>query len=185
MQLKGLHFVRKRQKSHFCATTAEWRRLAPVVLSLQRANFALQREDNEVAKKRFWGKAFFIGPESDLCLALSVTHCSCWDLKNVTLACEHANSKLGPQSSSPKESSNQTNCWSLVQILKIIFLLWKYLFGKDLGVECCQERRQDGWMNPSRDFDNWIWSRFWRWIRCYLKQLLWWKKPTPWAFATF
>ena len=49
-------------------------------------------------------------------------------------------------------------------------LLWKYLFGKDLGVECCQERRQDGWMNPSRDFDNWIWSRFWRWIRCYLKQ---------------
>ena len=122
----------------------------------------LQRKDFE--------EKHFIGLKSDLCLALSVTHCSCWDLTNVTLACEHANSKLGPKSSSPKESSNQTNCWSLVQILKIIFLLWKYLFGKDLGVECCQERRQDGWMNPSRDFDSWIWSRFWRWIRCYLKQ---------------
>ena len=131
----------------------------------------LQRKDFE--------EKHFIGLKSDLCLALSVTHCSCRDLTNVTLACEHANSKLGPKSSSPKESSNQTNCWSLVQILKIIFLLWKYLFGKDLGVECCQERRQDGWMNPSRDFDNWIWSRFWHWIRCYFKAVTLVKEPYP------
>ena len=102
-------------------------------------------------------KSIFIRPKSDLCLALSVTHCSCWDLTNVTMACEHANSKL--KSSSPEESSDQTSCWSLVQIFEIIFLLWKYLFGQDLGVECCPSSsswKASRWIDEPQ-------SRFWGW----------------------
>ena len=36
----------------------------------------------------------FIGPESDHCLPLSVTHCCLVNLIDVTLACEDSNSKL-------------------------------------------------------------------------------------------
>ena len=47
-----------------------------------------------------------------------------WDLTDITLVCEDANLKYGTQGcprqkSLHAKSTNQTSCWSLVQILKI------------------------------------------------------------------
>ena len=45
-------------------------------------------------------KSIFIGPKSNHCLALSVSHSSCWDLTDVTLVCEYDEQNqadIGPQ----------------------------------------------------------------------------------------
>ena len=78
-----------------------------------------------------WTQFFlFIGPESDYCLPLSLTHSCLVDLISVTLACGDGNSKLVEVVTVVEVDDGKHVDNSLVQIWKINFgHKVKFLFG--------------------------------------------------------
>ena len=72
-------------------------RPTPFIHSPHASNLSSNDDNDDMISpnKKMKNRPLFIGPESDLFIALSLTHSRLVNLIDVTLACEGATSKLG------------------------------------------------------------------------------------------